>query len=838
MRKLALDKKFKPDGSLRFMNPMLERVRSGMVDRHGQSSAYVERERLRGIEEAAIATKGKEHLQSLLDSGIGPSEAKVLHDILTEGHVDNDKMMALAAPIREAIDDLGAEAAELGLISRESYERNRGTYVHRVYEKHESNEGRFAQWATGLGRSRRRKIIGEQFKGRGVYEQVKTNEIFKTNSDFLEGRRGKPQNGDKIIILDRRDTDGIDALPGIEGPKGKLARRVYWPSEAKIPKALANYDNRGTFEVRGTPKGKVTLWRDFSKAERLQMGEIMDARYTVAKTFALMAEDLATGRFFKDIAENDEWSRSTPPDGEIVDEDPMLNSGLKRMWVDPNLDWVKVPDTKIPKSDTFRYGALAGRYVRAEIWRDMEELRILQTPNFFKKMMMQWKLNKSARSPVTHMNNVMSNFILMDMADVRISDLVGALREFALDGDTYKEAAAAGAFGADMVTQELRDNVLKPLLQEMRDDMRGRRGVGRIGTGKGAFEAGIGRLGWVLDRVARGMKTLDQRMINAYQFEDQLFRMATYMRRRQQGSTVEEAAVEARDQFINYDIRAPWINAARATVLPFLSYTYRAIPKIAQTVAERPWKMAKYFAVYQGLNMLAYAAAPSEWGEEEERGSLGDWESGQSWFGTDHMIRMPYLSKGNPVFLNARRWVPGGDVFDMGSGDIPAWLQIGGPIVMAFELYANKQMFTGDEIFNEITDTFPERMWERGKFIYKSAIPSAPWVPGSWYWDKIARARTGEALQWGNNEPYSLPESILSSVGLKLKPKDVEVGYESREFQLSLIERELSGQANFLKRQLKRRLITREVYDKGMVTIQRKRDRIEERREELRRKRR
>jgi hypothetical protein len=218
---------------------------------------------------------------------------------------------------------------ELGLISRESYERNRGTYVHRVYEKHEADDGRFAQWATGLGHSHRRKIIGDQFKGRGMFQQVKPDTIFKDNAEFLGAKRGKPQKGDKIIILDRRTTDGTDALPGIKGPKGKLARRVYWPADVAIPEKFKDYDNRGTFEVRGiSQKGKVTLWCDFSKAERLKMGEIMDARYTVAKIFALMAEDLATGRFFKDIAENVEWSRKKPPEGAITDDDPRLPDRL------------------------------------------------------------------------------------------------------------------------------------------------------------------------------------------------------------------------------------------------------------------------------------------------------------------------------------------------------------------------------------------------------------------------------------------------------------------------------------------------------------------------------
>jgi hypothetical protein len=63
-----------------------------------------------------------------------------------------------------------------------------------------------------------------------------------------------------------------------------------------------------------------------------------------------------------------------------------------------------------------------------EIWRDINELEKMQTPAFWNAMLNQWKLNKTARSPVVHMNNVMSNTMLMDMADVRARDLVSGIR--------------------------------------------------------------------------------------------------------------------------------------------------------------------------------------------------------------------------------------------------------------------------------------------------------------------------------------------------------------------------------------------------------------------------
>ncbi len=392
-----------------------------------------------------IQAEGMEVLEPILKNVTDINEAKVLQAVITGGAVPDAEMAKLSEPVRNAIDKLGAEAVELGQISRESYERNRGTYLHRVYEKHELDTGAISKWADKVLSRRRQKVVGAHLKGRGLFEEVSADRILKDNAEFLGAKRGKPQKGDKIVILDLRTTTGTETLPGIEDPKGRLKKRVYWPADRPVPKRLDAYENLGTFEVRGTKGKNLVLWRDFTKAERLKMGEILDARYTIAKTFAMMADDLATGRFYRDIAQNEEWSRTEPPpEATNVDENPERGATLKRMWADLSLDWVKVPATKIPKSNAYRYGALAGRYVRADIWRDMEETHAMQSPMLWKRIMTQWKLNKTARSPVVHMNNVISNFTLMDVADVRMPDLLEGIAAMATGDNAYQEAAQAG----------------------------------------------------------------------------------------------------------------------------------------------------------------------------------------------------------------------------------------------------------------------------------------------------------------------------------------------------------------------------------------------------------
>lgn len=638
--------------------------------------------------------------------------------------------------------------------------------------------------------------------------------------------RGRPQKGDRVIVLDLRSTTGTEPLDEALRPKGRLRKRVYWPAEMPVPDALSAYESRGEFEVRGERKGNLVLWRDFTKDERLKMGEILDARYNIAKTYSLMARDLATGRFFDDIAKNEEWSRKAPPDGAAVEEDAdKAQSWASRMWRDLSVEWVRVPETKIPKSDTFKYGALAGRYVRADIWADMMEIRALQAPNWWQRLLTMWKVNKTARSPVVHMNNVVSNLVLMDLADVRMPDLVAGIRSLARGDASYREALEHGALGGDIVTHEFRDDVLRPLLEEMEQEMKGR--------ARQDYASATRILGKAMDRLARYAKRADKAMVDAYQMEDRIFRMATYMRRRGQGFSIEEAADEARAQFLDYDIHAPWVNAARRSVLPFISYTYRAVPRVAQTVAYRPWKVAKLFLLYEGLNALSYSLAPSEWDEDEERKSLRENEQGYTWVGVERMVRMPYLSDGNPVFLDVRRWVPAGDVFDTGGSDVvPAPLHPSGPLMLAGELWFNRSLFTGDEIYDEIVDTVPERAGKAAGHLYRSWMPGSPWIPGSWYWEKIGRAYRGEALEWGSNEPYDLGEAVASSAGIKLKPKDVRIGYLGWKIEYDRREQALRAAMSSLRRQRQRRLIGEAAFAKETDRLRTKLGRLQEERRE------
>ncbi|MES0207944.1 D-Ala-D-Ala carboxypeptidase family metallohydrolase [Mesorhizobium sp. M0028] len=816
--KLLTSATFNPEGRFSWLNGPMATARAGLVDRYGLDPAYIDRERKRALDERSIMMDGVEVLKSLKDQNVGMEEAKVLQAILTGEKVNDGDMTKLAEPIRVAIDELGQEAVSLGLLSPESFERNRGAYLHRVYAKHEMDGGMIG-YVSKLMTSRRQRIVGDQFKGRGIFLDVEAPRLVRDDPAWASAGRGKPVKGEKFRILDMMQQQGDLLEPDA---KPQAVQRVYLPADKPVPEKYAGWRDNGIWEIRADNGGKFTLWRDYSKTERASMGEILDARYTIGKTYLMMAHDLATGRFFKDIAENEEWVSTAPP------ATKWLNSeDFSRRAIDPEVGWVKVPDTAIGETGgTKRWGALAGKYVRAEIWRDINEFTIMNRPTFWRKALTQWKLNKTARSPVVHMNNVMSNLMFMDFADIRMQDLAAGVKSFYAKDQHYREAIENGAFGGDMMTQEVRDKVLRPILDE----------IAKAESDIPGVASNVRTLSRVADRLWGWAKTADRFTIEAYRIEDELFRMATYMRRRQAGDEPAQAADFARQQFLDYDIRAPWVNAARNSVLPFISYTYRAVPLIARAMATRPWKLPKYFLIAYALNALAYGWDDDGDDEERERASLRDEEQGFTWLGVPRMMRMPFRDgNGLPMFLDIRRWIPAGDVFDTNQGSsaipIPAPLQFGGPFMMAAELALNKQGFTGEPITNDLTDNWWDKAGKNGDYLWKAWMPSAAWVPGSWYWTKIENSLKGATDSKGRT--YDLPSAIASSVGVKVKAQDVEEGLFWHGFDMKKVEQELRAQARALGRQRERNLISQAEFERSMSSIMTKMDALAEKRAEL-----
>ena len=552
-------------------------------------------------------------------------------------------------------------------------------------------------------------------------------------------------------------------------------------SEASFNKVDSKWKAEG-WEIIGEPsKGKVKIRRDFTKDERTQMGEIEDAAFAIAETGRLMSNDISTAQFFRKLSNDSRFA---------ITKDDWIAKGQ------PN-DFVVVPNTTLRGTDTKSYGELAEKnmYVHKDVMNDIkrmvkltnEKVEMEELVRAFDKGQAIWKKSKTAWNPAVHANNVMSNFVLLDFSDTSYTYLPKALKELMKGekSELYRLAREQGVFDVDIVTKELRDTS---------------GAMGQAFSKITAVDEPSQFYGYSTDMFKHFKKAKDltlTKLENLYQQEDQVFRMAVFMDRMDKNMNVTEAAMNARKWFIDYDINAPAINALRRTATPFLSYTYRIVPLLAETATLRPHKFAKWAGIGYGLNELGKQVAGGD--PELERVTMRDEYSKTLW-GVPYMpptvLRVPWNSNdGDSQYLDVSRWVPGGDIFEEREKGVPG---IPAPLQPSFGLYgdiynvavARTDPFTGQEIEGLGLDEDGKAI---AKALFKRLTPNLPIIPGSYSYEKIARSlkqakgfEKGELILGSEyTAPYSFGESIAYSLGIKLRPQDPDVNQKSKEFLLN-----------------------------------------------------
>lgn len=503
----------------------------------------------------------------------------------------------------------------------------------------------------------------------------------------------------------------------------------------------------------GTVKGKAYFNRSgqkvvrmrfqLTKAQREHLGEIEDAAYAIARTGRLMTNDLAVYRFYDDLSKNADIASDANPGG-----------------------WVKVAEGKIPNTTINKYGNLEGKYVPREIYDDLTGLQRVrdwkQRPGIraYLNMVSWWKVSKTALNPVVHVNNVVSNLVLYDLADADWKHIPAAIGQMRNNGEMFRAAKHLGVFDADYASQELRRTSTE-MLDAYRD----------------VAQATANPLETALNVARKTWGKTGGKMLDLYQWEDGAMRLAVFMDRVKKGMPPQQAAAEARRWFIDYDINAPWINALRHTATPFIAYTYRAVPLITEAAVLRPWKFAKWAAAGWALNELGAAYGGGD--EAAERKLLADRDQGNIFgmpFFPPRMIKMPFQIDGKSQYLDVTRWIPGGDVLVSEENQFipgaPSPLQPSfGPVGSIMKAGLGYDDWRGKKLPG--LGLSNARDWRiKGEYLLKDFTPNFPGVPGAYSTEKIAGAWRGKSTPAGDVLPWW--QATMQSFGIKLKPADLE----------------------------------------------------------------
>jgi hypothetical protein len=665
---------------------------------------------------------------------LNPEQNQLLYNFMIGDLAKMDELSPQALKINNEARGLlikyGQELSDAGLLPDNIFKKNIDTYLKRSYRK----ESDVADKNIIALNNRQIKIIGDELRPRGQIEIVQ-----KTSYN-------NPQS-----VWQREGWEVLEELKG----------------------------------------GKVKVRRDYTKAERQQMGEIEDASYAIAETGRLLANDIATAKFFKELSENKNL---------VVDK-----AEYDALLPELQAKFVLLSDDTIQGTGKKRFGELAGKYVDQDVARDIKHIynySVLQEKGGLYKVSSDvgrvanqfqdfWKKTKTAWNLATHVGNSTSNVMLLDFSDTEFKYLLRAIKEMRSKSALNRQAEIDGIFDADLISKEFKDS--------MSEIERALAKYDPENQAVGVFEKTK-----AFAKLAK--KYSIDKMERAYQLEDQVFRMAVYMDRLDKGFSQADAALEARKWFIDYDINAPAIKFLKRTFVPFISYTYRVIPLLAEAATLRPHKFAKWAVIGHGLNQgFSYMTDGTDTQEKLDRLTMRP-EQNKRLFGStpiigDYMpyttIRIPANDKdGNALYWDYARWVPGGDIFEQRESKVqvpgvPSPLQPGGLWWDALSNFVFKvDPFTGEDLANLGVDE--EDFEDIAKHFAGRIPPNFFAIPGTFANQKWRKAKAIERGEEGSEYVKETTPwlAIAYGLGLKLRPQNPDINRDLREM---LFQKEIAA---------------------------------------------
>lgn len=730
------------------------------------------------IEEAKRAAVDVATEMSAMPEADRSMVSDIVEKMIAPGVVPPEHAVKVADAITRTMDQQTDELVALGMLSADSAERWRGRYLPRIYNRQTE-----------------------------LADDPLIKRLFKTGTPTMAGIGGGSLKG-RGLFQDV-SVDAVDQWLAmgyeVRDPHWKLVQGKLELRDPNAPKVA---------------RDQVTVWRDWTPSERAQMGENRDAMYRFVMGYTAMQRDIALGRLFNNIANNTEWVRRSGAEG-----------------------WVPVPTTEIPDTGGVkRYGNLAGLYVRRDVMSHLTQFEEAanDTLQLYREALGLWKEGKTALNPVAHFNNIMGNVSMAHFAGVSYWDghkYVNAARDLVNDAPMVEEARKVGLFTGSFTKEEMAQN-MPPELQKLMNQEEGTtRKVGKQVMNALTF--------W-----------LRQPLRDAYEFEDTFFKYLIYRDARQQGMEPGEAMDYALRYIFTYDDLPSGARKVRDFAIPFFSWTYKAIPALLHTAMVYPWRFLAPAAALHGINIVAYSLAAGDeddnWLEKiakgrelekEEREVLPERMQGMGALANPKSIRLGADElTGHPIYLDASRVIPGGDMFDMvnqaGGVALPAPLMPNHPVLSAFSaMIVNKEMFFGRDVVDK-NDTSGEAAEKRAKWMAGFLLPAVS--PGGYHSQRILDA-TANAMDTVITTPLGeftgvdrsgLPVqpkfAAMQTVGIKARPVDLELEAQRRRAQEAALVNSIAAEVRSMARLHQRGAVSDEMMDR---TRERAREKIERIRE-------
>lgn len=539
-----------------------------------------------------------------------PAHREAMFDAMEQGTTDRlpEPLRKLAEHLRSLLVEHGREAVRQGRMSPDTFEGLRTTYMPRFTRDE-------AQASAGDWSKRFKLGIKDILAQRSTaWHIVDTSRKDKTGQPVIvshsKGKwrfanaQARDAHYEELIQRETLNPD-LSASQDWHWMTRRDARllRSLTPEALKAPATLTKEQR----EIVGRVQRQ--LRQQFRKEDPYQPKDLVkDPVYAVMRYLAQMAHDNATAEFFNLIDANPAWTTPTESKG----------------------------FTQIPDSD--RFGALAGKWVRADIADQV--LEFADVPNQFWQLydglLRLWKTGKTVLNPATHARNILGNIPFAQMAGnnplnpANWMHYAAAARVLREGGTEYRQLYESGVLGADYASTELKAALHAIVPVEAAEDgsnpIRTLISIGNraaqwakahsaanlgLATGIGATLGGLaaGPIGAMAGAgLGAGAGAIYRGALWAYRMEDDLFKAATYLKARDMGMTIEQAADHVRAWFPYYDKpTSEAIKLAGRTALPFVSFFRESGRIFTKALKERPLALATTLAIPTLVTLVSEA---------------------------------------------------------------------------------------------------------------------------------------------------------------------------------------------------------------------------------------
>lgn len=233
------------------------------------------------------------------------------------------------------------------------------------------------------------------------------------------------------------------------------------------------------------------------------------------------------------------------------------------------------------------------------------------------------------------------------------------------------------------------------------------------------------------------IKSVRDKLGDLYQREESFAKMAAYINGRQKGLSGEEAWLKAEEATFNYAQVTPFVRKLRSSIwgFPFITFTTKATPLAIETALKNPVRISSIGKIKQAIESQADL-------EETERERASE----PAWIRNGLYIKLPMKDEeGNSAYFDLTYIIPFGDMVSgqFAQGKVsretgleestPQALLSKSPAINIIKEIGKNEDFYGDKIWNE-SDSSEQQLGDLMRYLTKTFMPPvvADQIPGGY----------------------------------------------------------------------------------------------------------